>query len=56
MEILPLEISVRKYKAKLYMLSLEEPKKFVDFTHNGLGKMCTMYYYPRTKRFRLEPI
>ena len=56
MEILPLEILVREYKARLYMLGLKEPKKFVDITHNGLGKICTMYYYPRIKQFKLEQI
>jgi len=29
---------------------------FVDFTHDGIGRMCTMYYYPRIKQFKLEPI
>ncbi len=33
-----------------------ERKRFVDFTHDGTGKMCTMYYDPRTKRYELEPI
>ena len=56
MEYLPLEILVKKYKVKLYRLGLEESKKFIDFTHNALGKMCAMHYYPRTKKFKLEPI
>ena len=33
-----------------------EDKRFVDFTHNVTGKMCIMYYNPRTKRYELEPI
>ncbi len=38
-----------------YNPSLEE-RRFVDFTHDGTGKMCTMYYYPKTNKYELEPI
>ena len=38
------------------MLGLEEKKKFIDIIANGTGKICRMYYYPRTKQYKLEPI
>ena len=56
MKPLELEILAQKYKSEFYRLQLQEPKKFIDFTHNENNQLCTMYYYPKTKRFTLEPI
>jgi len=56
MKPLSLENLAQKYKAEIYRLSLEEPKKFIDFTHNENNQMCKMYYLPKAKRYKLEPI
>ena len=41
------------YELKINKL---KEKRFVDFTHDGTGKMCTVYYNLRTKKYEFEPI
>jgi len=54
------KLKVIRRPGSLYDLSNRiiklEKRIFVDFTHGGTGRMCTMYYYPRIKQFKLEPI
>lgn len=35
---------------------VEDRKIFVDLVHDGLGRLCEMYYDPKTKRHELEPL
>jgi len=51
-----LDILIAKYKTQLYKFKLEEKKTFIDLVMDDLGRMCTMYYYPRTKKYKLEII
>ena len=37
------------------IIRLQE-RRFVDITHNALGKLCNMYYDLRTRRYEYEPI
>jgi len=53
---LPLEYRVKLQKARLHMMGLREERRFIDITHNASGKMCRVYYYPRTKKYEYEPI
>ena len=34
----------------------EVKETFVDITHNAFGVLCRVYYNPRTKSYRFEPI
>ena len=44
---------LNNYRLKINRL---EERRFIDFTHDGTGRMCTMYHNLRTKRYELEPI
>ena len=35
---------------------LDEKKRFVDITHNGLGRICKVYHNSRTKKYEFEPV
>ena len=54
------KLKVIRRQKSLYDLSNRiirlEKRIFVDLTHDGTGRMCTMYYYPRIKQFKLESI
>ena len=48
-----LDILIEEHETLIWALGLEEKKRFVDIAPDGTGKICKMYYYPRTKQYKL---
>jgi len=44
-----------KNKISLCLDFEKEEKRFVDFTHDGLGRIGRLYYNFKTKRYDFEP-
>jgi len=34
----------------------EDERRFVDMTHDAQGRMCRVYFYPKTAEYVYEPI
>lgn len=37
-------------------ISSRQNKLFMDITHDGMGRMCRLYYDCENKRYSLEPL
>lgn len=55
LKLLP-DILVKRPETEVINYDLKEKKRFVDFTHDGLGRMCKVCYDPKKKQYEFEPV